>query len=171
MLRPSGASESSSALSCSWPHSTSRRGAIARLRAHQRGRWTSARSARRRPPRLFRARRRLRRSFDDSSSEQIRWRAGIPIGRGTPATPRCKRLDRKIGPAGTVGGWLGEEEGAKPIGDREPRIERGDQFEQRVQQVVVLIGRSRQPLPPEIHHGANPVEIGEQAVEPERRDA
>jgi hypothetical protein len=90
---------------------------------------------------------------------------------GHRGEPFAQQRDRLVGAAGTARISLAQENRSEPVGDVEVRIERRRDVEQRIQQVVLASSghRSLQPGPAVVLNRADPVDVGCQAVEPERQ--
>ena len=80
-----------------------------------------------------------------------------------------QQRDRLIGTPRSAGIGLGEEDRAEPVREIEARVERRDQIEQRVKEVVVRRRRGLQALAAVVHDRPHPVEVGEHGVVAERQ--
>ena len=84
------------------------------------------------------------------------------VGQGLD--PLLHHLDALARPAGAERPRLAQEDGPVAVGDLEARVERRGDVDQRPQQLEALVAREA-PLAPEVLDGAQPVDVGGQALE------
>ena len=87
---------------------------------------------------------------------------------GCAAIALLEERDRLVRTAWPAGRRFAQEDRAEPVGDREERIQRRRQIEQRLKQLVLPAPIASEPIAAVVLNGPNPVDVRGQRVELER---